>query len=261
MSRRGRWSWPRRSRQQHAPQLPAPTEDIDPRVRALLEGHLADGDPTGWFEPAYRLAHDVGVGLPWVHAAPHPYLVDWLAQPVTTPPGPRAVVVGSGLGDDAMAVAEAGYAVTAFDVAPTAVRWATQRVGAALEVRTADLLALPDELTGAFDLVVEVHTVPWLPGVVRDAAMAAIGTLARPGGVVVAVTLLGANQGALAAHPGPPWPQAPSELASYRAAELVRVALEHPGHGSGQLFEARVTFQRPHGDPSDRAQLPTVPSG
>ena len=256
MSPRGRWPWPRRT-----PQLPPPTEQLDPRVRALLERHLAEGDPTGWFEPAYRLARDEGVGLPWVHAAPHPYLVDWLRKPVTTPPGDRAAVVGCGVGDDAMAVAGAGYVVTAFDVAPTAVRWATQRSGEAIGVRTADLLALPEELRGAFDLVVEVHTVPWLPGVVRDAAMAAIGALARPGGVVVVVTILGADQGGLAAHPGPPWPQAPSELASYRAAELVRVSLEHPGDAAGQVFEARVTFQRPHGDPSDRAQLPTVPSG
>ncbi len=230
-------------------------------MREVLEQHLADGDPTGWFEPAYRLARDAGIGLPWVHAEPHPYLVDWLAQPVTTPPGRRAVVVGCGLGDDAVAVADAGYTVTGFDVAPTAVRWAAERSTPGIDLRTADLLALPDGMRGAFDLVVEVHTVPWLPGVVRDAAMAAIGQLARPGGVVVVVTVLGVDRAALAAQPGPPWPQAPSELASYRTAELVRVALEHPGALTGQAFEARVTFQRPHGDPSDRAQLPTVPPG
>ena len=249
----------RRLRRRGTPAPPAPTEALDPRVRRLLEQHLADAAPAGWFEPAYRLCRDEGVGLPWVHAAPHPYLLDWLERPVTTPGGARAVVVGCGLGDDAQAVAEAGYQVTAFDVAPTALTWAAQRFPEGADWQEADLLALPEELLGAFDLVVEVHTVPWLPGVVRDAAMVAIGGLARPGGVVVAVTLLGRSQQVLQAAAGPPWPQAPSELATYRAAELVRVALEHPGPEAGPVFEARVTFQRPHGAPAGRGELPTVP--
>ena len=250
----GRWPWRRRGA---AP--PAPSEGLDPTTRALLDQHLAAGEPAGWFEPAYRHARDTGAGLPWVHATPHPYLLDWLERPVTTPPGHRAVVVGCGLGDDAHALAAAGYEVTALDVAPTALSWAQRRFGDQVRWQEADLLALPAALTGAFDLVVEVHTVPWLPGVVRDAAMVAVGSLARAGGVVVVVTLLGRSQAALDAGTGPPWAQAPSELATYRAAELVRVALEHPGAEAGPLFEARVTFQRPHGDATDRAQLPTMP--
>ncbi len=254
MTRRRRW------RRRRAADPPSATAALDPRVRAQLEHHLARGAPSGWFDAAYRLCRDEGVGLPWLHAAPHPYLLDWLAQPLTTPPGPRAVVVGCGLGDDAQAVAEAGYEVTAFDVAPTAVTWAAERAPAVARWRTADLLALPEDLQGAFDLVVEVHTVPWLPGVVRDAAMAAVGGLARAGGVVVAITLLAGQQADLTTDQGPPWPQAPSELATYRTAELVRVALEHPGPAAGPVFEARLTFQRPHGTPPRGGGLPLAPA-
>lgn len=250
----------RRLRHRRVPVPPVATAGLDPRVRTSLERSLAQGRPAGWFEPAYRLCREEGVGLPWVHAAAHPYLLDWLEHPVTTPRGRRAVVVGCGLGDDASAVAQAGYEVTAIDVAPTALAWAEQRFGEGVRWQEADLLAVPEELRGVFDLVVEVHTVPWLPGVVRDAAMRAIGELARPGGVVVAVTLLGRDQAAVEAADGPPWPQAPSELATYRTAELVRVALEHPGPEAGPVFEARLTFQRPHGAPQDRAGLPTVPA-
>jgi hypothetical protein len=45
---------------------------------------------------------------------------------------------------------------------------------------------------------------------------------------------------------GPPWPQAPSELAAYRAAGLVRLALDHPPPDpTVRELPARVTFQRP----------------
>jgi len=229
--------------------------ELDPdRLRELRDEQLAAGHPSGWFEPAYALARSEDAGLPWVHGTPHPYLVSWLEAPVTSPPGRRALVVGCGLGDDAVAVAEAGFEVTAIDIAPTAVRWADQRASDLIDPGAprirfleADLLAPGAELRGAFDLVVEIHTVPWLPGVVRDAAMAAIGGLAAPGGIVLVVTLLATDHATLERTSGPPWPQAPSELTSYRAGGLVRVALEHPGPEAGSLIEARITWQRPHG--------------
>ena len=214
-------------------------------VPALIEHHLAVGEPSGWFEPVYAAAGRRSGLLPWHVDGPHPYLVDWLDEPVTEPPGPRAVVVGCGLGDDAAHLAERGMRVSAFDVAPSAVRRARRRHRRAeVDWHLADLLALPEDWRGAFDLVVEVHTVPWLPGVVRDAAMAAVGSLAGPGGVVLAVTVLAADSGVADRADGPPWPQAPAELAAYRAAGLERVALEHPDPDEQGLLEARLTWRR-----------------
>jgi SAM-dependent methyltransferase len=216
-------------------------------VQALVEQHLAAGEPTGWFEPLYAAAEDAAA-VPWAHLAPHPYVQGWLTDRLATPPGRRAVVVGCGLGDDAACLAAEGYEVTAFDVAPSAVAWARRRFpDASVAWRTADLLALPDDLVGAFDLVVEVRTVQSLPGVVRDAAMHAVGTLAAPGGVVVAVTLLATDQERARGHAGPPWPQAPSELAAYRSSGLVRLALEHPEPDDHGMMEVRLTLQRPAG--------------
>jgi SAM-dependent methyltransferase len=180
--------------------------------------------------------------VPWGGAEPHPYVVDWLADPVVPPPGRRCVVVGCGLGGDALAAAEGGYEVTAFDVAPTAVSWAGSRLPDAVSVRQADLLDLPEDLVGAFDLVLEVRTVQSLPGVVRDAAMHAVASLAAPGGVVVVVTLLATSAAAGAEVPGPPWPQAPSELAAYAAGGLRRVALEHPEPDGSPTIDVRLTF-------------------
>lgn len=215
----------------------------------LIERHLARGEPTGWFEPAYRAVGRRARRLPWGRRGPHPYLVDWLEEPPVEPAGRRAIVVGCGLGDDAAHLARQGYAVTAFDIAPTAVRRARRRHrGLDVDWEVADLLDAPDAWQGAFDLVVEVHTVDWLPGVVRDAAMQAIGGLAAQGGTVLVVGLLATGSEVVDAVGGPPWPQAPAELAAYRAAGLERVALEHPEPDDTGRLEARITFTR-HGLP------------
>lgn len=220
-----------------------PRHQIDTRL--LIDNHLEAGEPTGWFEPLYSLVGRAVGRLPWYVPGAHPYVVDWLADPVAQPPGRRAVVVGCGLGEEAVALARDGFEVTAFDISPTAVRRARRRARrAAVDWRVADLLSPPADLDGAFDLVVEVHTVPWLPGVVRDAAMQAVGALAAPGGVVVAVTLLAAHAEVADTSPGPPWLQAPAELAAYRAAGLERVALEHADPDDAGRLEARLTFRR-----------------
>lgn len=213
-------------------------------VPALVDEHLAAGRPTGWFEPLYAGADGAADRVPWGGETAHPYVTDWLETPVAEVPGRRAVVVGCGLGGDAAAVHAAGYAVTAFDVAPTAVAWARRRLPDDVEVGVADVLDLPDALVGAFDLVVEVRTVQSLPGVVRDAAMHGVASLAAPGGVVLVVTLLATSAAAADAASGPPWPQAPSELTGYLEGGLRRVALEHPDPAGAATLDVRVTFVR-----------------
>lgn len=223
--------------------------------------HLEAGRPTGWFEPLYARARGDAGAIPWAKLTPHPYVVDWLDDPVAAPPGRVAAVVGCGLGDDAAELARRGFEVVAFDVSASAVEWARTRFPrAGVDWRVADLLDLPDDLVGAFDLVVEVRTVQSLPGVVRDAAMHAVGRLVAAGGVVVAVTLVAASDDVARAWQGPPWVQAPSELAAYRAAGLERVALEHPDPDERGVMEVRLTLQRPAGSPPPGGGLPIAPA-
>ncbi len=221
-----------------------------------MDRHLGAGDPTGWFEPLYAGAGDDADAVPWAGSVPHPYVTDWLDDPVATPPGSRAVVVGCGLGDDAAELARRGYEVTAFDVSPTAVAWAERRFAdLGISWRVEDVLELPDDLLGAFDLVIEVRTVQSLPGVVRDAAMDAIGRLAAPRGVVVVVTLVATDTDIARGWQGPPWVQAPSELAVYRGSGLVRLALEHPEPDEHGAMEVRITWQRPEGTPPAESSI------
>ena len=219
-------------------------------VGELVTRHLDAGEPTGWFEPLYAAAGRDPSSVPWADDGAHPYLTDWLDDPVASPPGRRALVVGCGLGDDAAELARRGFEVTAIDVAPSAVSWAQRRHrGVAITWLVVDVLQPPDELVGAFDLVVEIRTVQSLPGVVRDAAMDAIARLVAPGGVLLVVTLVARDEVTARAHTGPPWAPAPRELAVYTGPGLLRLALEHPDPDEHGLMEIRLTLQRPIGAP------------
>jgi SAM-dependent methyltransferase len=86
----------------------------------LPESYAEKGDPNGWFEEFYSGAEGDINNVYWADLAPNPVLVAW-SEKQTTPPGARAVAVGCGLGDGAELLAKYDYAVTAFDVSPTAI--------------------------------------------------------------------------------------------------------------------------------------------
>ncbi|TVR27411.1 MAG: class I SAM-dependent methyltransferase [Nitriliruptor sp.] len=249
--------WLRRRRASRFPAITDASPLLPEAVwRPLVAEHLDAGQPSGWWEPVYATAVAQGRRLPWQEGTVHPWVAGWLEDPVYAPPGSRALVVGCGVGDDIVPLLERGYDVTAMDVSHTAIAWAQHRVRALVggdvqPVRwlVADLLEVSATEVGAFDLVVEVHTVPWLPGVVRDAAMAAIGGLVAPGGVALVITEVATSEAGRATHEGPAWAQAPSELAAYRAGGLVRLAIEHPSPGDAPTMEVRMTWQRARGAP------------
>jgi SAM-dependent methyltransferase len=115
-----------------------------------------------WFEPLYRAAERGEREIPWDRGEPNPALVDWTRG--LDGSGRRALVVGSGTGDDAELVAGLGFATTAFDIAGTAIAISRRRFpGSRVDYRVADLLAPPAEWSRAFDFVVESITVQALP--------------------------------------------------------------------------------------------------
>lgn len=182
----------------------------------------ADGlDPTlrkPWFEQVYDLAAGDPAAVPWADLAAKPALRDWLAEHPGN--GRSAVDIACGLGDNAEAIAAAGYRTTAFDLAAGAIAWARRRFpGSAVEYRVADLFDLPDAWTGRFDLVHECYTIQSLRGDLRRRAFAAIAALVAPGGRLLVICRSRAD-GAVAA--GPPWPLSPQELAGFEACGLKR---------------------------------------
>jgi SAM-dependent methyltransferase len=167
-------------------------------------------EETAWFERLYAAAEAGDATVPWFRGGPNPFLEQWVRERAPGGAGRRALVVGTALGDDAELLAGLGYAVTAFDIAPTAIERARRRFpGSAVEYRVADLLDLPAEWSGAFDLVAEAITVQSLPLSLRDRAIDAIVSTVAPGGTLVVVSGIREGDGP---RDGPPWPLTREEL-------------------------------------------------
>jgi SAM-dependent methyltransferase len=156
------------------------------RARRLANDSIARGDPVGWFERLYAEAQRGAAIVPWADLAPNPHVVTWLERARPTPG--RALDVGCGLGDTAEELARRGFRVLAFDVSPSAVEEARRRFPRSrVDYRVADLLRLPADFAGAFDLVVECYTLQVLPPEARARAVAALRTTLAPGGALLVV--------------------------------------------------------------------------
>ena len=156
------------------------------RFRKMVDSHHDRDDPTGWFDSVYRDAGGDPEAVFWSDLVPNPHLVSWMKDHPAERSGLRAIVIGCGVGDDAEAMATSGYKVTAFDVAPTAIRMCRERYpDSVVNYLVADVLDHPAEWFGAFDLVFECNTIQALPGDYRLQALDAIAGMAAPDGVVL----------------------------------------------------------------------------
>jgi SAM-dependent methyltransferase len=193
------------------------------------------------FEEMYSAAGDDLAALPWASLKPFPLLVEWLDGPGAAVGG-EALVVGTGLGDDAEELARRGFAVTAFDLSPTAIERARERFPeSGVDYRFADLLELPAEWRERFDLVVEIRTLQSLPIADRKAAATAIAGTVAPGGLLWLFAL-----GRESHQPGEtrPWPVTTEELAVLEAAGLTWEA-HREDLLDADLFDVVGTLRRP----------------
>ncbi len=223
----------------NAANLPA-TMDPAERTRQLVDAGRDDGDPTAWFERVYAEAGEGRAIVPWAGGGPEPVLVEWTEAQALDGAGRRALVVGSGLGDDAEHVAALGFETVAFDVAPSALEAARRRFpGSPVDYLTADLLDPPAAWRQAFDLVVESFTVQALPDPPRGDAIARVAELVAPGGTLVVIASARAED----SDPphGPPWPLTRTEVEAFATGgvELVRVETLPSGLWRAELRRLR----------------------
>lgn len=175
--------------------------------------------PENWFEDIYADSDTSGKGVPWATLEPSPLLVQYLDHAHPTGHGETAMVVGCGLGDDALEMARRGFTVTAFDVAATAIDLARERHGdLAVTWHVGELFAMPAAWRRAFDMVVEHRTIQSLPPDWQDRGLRAVADLVAPGGKLMLVADLRAAD---AAREGPPWRLRPEELDQLSAAGLI----------------------------------------
>ena len=170
------------------------------------------------FEAIYADAESGGAKPPWDYGAPRPQLVEWVEARGLAGGGREALVVGCGYGADAEFLAMLGYRTTGFDYAPTAIA-AARRKHPASEVNylVADVLDLPREWQGMFDLVVESLTVQSMPPEQHAVAARKIAALVAPEG---ALLVLATTRDEGSEVKGPPWPLTRAELNEFCDGDL-----------------------------------------
>lgn len=210
-------------------------------AREIAHAHLNAGDPLGWFEDLYSRAGENTSIIPWADLTANPNLVDWLDQrgSVTGP----ALVVGSGLGDDAEDLARRGLETTAFDISPSAIaRSRTRFPNSPVSYFVADLFSAPGEWLGRFDFVVESYTLQVLPSDLRARAIEAIASFVAPGGTLLVIT-----RGREPNEPEgeTPWPLTREELALFQTHELIEVSFEdYLDNEEPPVRRFRATYRR-----------------
>jgi SAM-dependent methyltransferase len=181
-------------------------------------------DPTGWFERLYVRAEAGEAIVPWAREEPNRLLVEWTRTRGLAGEGRRALVVGTGLGDDAEHVASLGFDTVAFDIAPTAIAVARRRFPVTpVHYLVADLLDPPAAWRHAFHFVLESITVQALPPSLHPSAIAAIADVVAPGGTLL---VLSAAREEDEHVDGPPWPLTREEIDAFAAHGLSPVCIE-----------------------------------
>lgn len=192
-----------------------------PTSRELAHLALAQGDATGWFEKLYAQTNVHGEGVPWANMAPNPHLIQWLADNHRAKSGQTALVVGCGLGDDAEALTNAGYVVTAFDIAPSAIQLCQERFPQkTVHYMVADLFNPPQAWRGHFDFVYESLTVQALPPDLQPQAIQSLSQFIKPDGQLLVMTWLRPSH---VPPQNPPWPLTENDLGHFTRNGLLLV--------------------------------------
>ena len=182
------------------------------------------------FEAIYAGAEAGAAQPPWDYGAPRPQLVEWAEAHGLAGDAREALVVGCGYGADAEFLALRGFRTTGFDFAPTAIAGARRKHPAtAVTYLVADVLDLPREWEGKFDLVVESLTVQSMPPAQHTVAARSIAALVAPKGTLL-VLATAREEGSEVT--GPPWPLTRAEVEMFADSELIVRRLERIESGA-----------------------------
>ncbi len=147
--------------------------------------HNVSESGTNYWESRYQCSD-----MPWEKGAPSPGLVDFLKANPDLKRG-TVCVPGCGTGHDVRAWAEAGFEVTGFDLAPSAVRLAAERIQAAgltAKIQLADFLK--DDPPFRFDWIFEHTLFCAIQPAQRDDYVQAVLRWLKPKGTYLAVNYL-----------------------------------------------------------------------
>lgn len=217
-------------------------ENLQFYIKQLATEALQKSDPSAWFEVLYAKAKGDTAQIPWAKLAPHAYLQDWLTNHQPFASGQKALVIGCGLGDDAEALVNLGFEVTAFDISPTAIAWCQERFpDSTVNYVVANLLAIPSEWHQAFNFVFECRNIQALPLNVRSWVISSVASLVFPCGTLLLITRVRDTE---AEPDGPPWPLSDSELKQFESLGLQQVEKLVFLESELDVKQVRIEYQR-----------------
>jgi SAM-dependent methyltransferase len=162
----------------------------------------------------------------WDLGQPSPVLAAWADRPDVIPGG-RMAVVGCGRGHDAVFLADRGFQVVGFDLAPSAIAEADQAArdrGVVAEFVQADILNLAAHWVGQFDWVIEHTCFCAIDPSLRPAYVQAVRSLLTDQGSLVAVFFAHDRPG------GPPFGTSVAEIQQLFEPQFVIQELQRSAH-------------------------------
>ena len=167
----------------------------------------AHNKASAWFDGLYQENKNSHENIPWARQAVNPLLQSYLDDEEVHQG--KALVIGCGLGDDAMALAKVGYAVTAMDVSQTALDLAQARFpNANIDFKKQDVFEYKEQ----FDFVFEAFTIQSLPIEFREKMVKAVANTVAKNGKLLLVA-----HKREAMFDGPPWPLTQEEVDLFKA--------------------------------------------
>jgi 2-polyprenyl-3-methyl-5-hydroxy-6-metoxy-1,4-benzoquinol methylase len=206
---------------------------------------VQENQPSNWFEPLYAGSNTNGEGVPWANMETHPSFGSWLTKNPLEGDGKTALVVGCGMGDDAIELEALGFQVTAFDVSETAIKYCKERFPQSkVDFVRADLLENQSQWQRKFDFVLEIFTVQALPPKYEKELIQNISDFVAPDGKILVIAEVGKEERAF--ENGPPWLLTSQHIDSFVTCGLKVVGkyVEQDSSNTGELGTYVTTFKR-----------------
>jgi len=155
-----------------------------------------------FFENIYKDVQDLS-SIPWATLKPNIYLTQYLDEQEEVQ-NKRALVIGCGLGDDALILSQKGYQTDAIDISPSAISLAKERFkDSDINFQVENIFNLSKNYLAKYDFVYEGLTIQSIPRVEREKLIKIISSLIAPKGTLLIYAHRQEDEEDLG---GPPWP-------------------------------------------------------
>ena len=175
---------------------------------------------SAWFDGLYKENENAHENIPWARKEVNPMLQTYLE--VKEVCKGKALVIGCGLGDDAYALAKAGYDTLAIDISQTALDIAQKRFpDTAITFEKQDIFDMPSHYFEHFDFVFEAQTIQSLPVEFRSKMIKAVAQSVAVDGELLVIAHKKQSE-----KKGPPWPLTQEEIDQFKEHDLQELSSE-----------------------------------